>query len=137
MKSYIELLNDPHWLNKRNNILARDKNQCTVCHSKRRLQVHHTYYYKKQVPPWGYPDESLLTLCKKCHQDWHEHSELEYRENPTINKKHIRNKKMKKVMVKKKKKYLHGPTICLAIIQANRNNYYKDENGTYRLKHYN
>ncbi len=133
MKSYIDLLKDPRWLNKRKRILARDKNQCTVCHSKRRLQVHHTYYYKKQVNPWCYPDESLLTLCKDCHQDWHEHSEIEYRDNPIIKKKK-RNKRIKPFKMKKKKHHYHTPRICLAIIQANKNDYYKDERGTYHKK---
>jgi 5-methylcytosine-specific restriction endonuclease McrA len=133
MKSYIELLEDPCWLNKRKRILSRDNYQCTVCHSKKILQVHHTYYYKKQVAPWCYPDESLLTLCKVCHQDWHEHSETEYRDNPKILK-NKRYKKIKSIKHKKKKIHHHTPKLCLAIIQANRNDYYKDEKGTYKLK---
>lgn len=34
------------------------------------LHVHHTYYVHGDAP-WEYPDESLMTLCDKCHVDIH------------------------------------------------------------------
>jgi hypothetical protein len=41
----------------------------------RELNIHHTYYQDKEGykvrPPWDYPDESLETLCQKCHYDLH------------------------------------------------------------------
>jgi 5-methylcytosine-specific restriction endonuclease McrA len=79
---WAKLYKSPRWFKKRDIILERDNHQCTVCKSKIKLHVHHTFYYKGDVPPWKYPNESLITLCFKCHQDWHEHSELIYKELP-------------------------------------------------------
>ena len=35
------------------------------------LHVHHTYYQIDKLP-WEYPDESLQTLCRSCHEKVHE-----------------------------------------------------------------
>lgn len=35
------------------------------------LNVHHTYYQIDKLP-WEYPDESLQTLCRSCHEKVHE-----------------------------------------------------------------
>ena len=119
MSDYSDLLENPLWLNKRKNILERDDNKCTVCGSKKNLQVHHTFYYKDQIAPWKYPDDSLLTLCKGCHQNWHEHSEIEIKELVIIKKK---KKKVKRNITPKKKKIpfrgKHRPKVCLAILQS-------------------
>jgi len=135
MNDYIQLLNDPRWIIKRDRILKRDKHKCTVCNSKARLSVHHTYYYKRKVNPWEYPDSSLITLCDDCHYDYHIHHEIEYRDFPKKNKqtvKPIRKKKTKRV--KHPKRIKHKGKICLAIIQANKDNYYRDEHGTWKKK---
>ena len=85
---------------KRQIILARDNNTCTVCGSKKNLNVHHTFYYNnKRVAPWEYPNKSLITVCKDCHTKFHETCEVEYKtfvEKPKI-------KPKKKKQVKKEK----------------------------------
>ena len=71
MKEYRELLMDTLWKHKAKRIKKRDRNQCTACASTIDLVVHHTYYYKEFTDPWEYPDKSLITLCRKCHDDFH------------------------------------------------------------------
>lgn len=100
---YRKGLDSPRWAIKRSKILKRDGYKCTVCGSDKNLQVHHTYYVRG-AEPWGYPDDSLLTLCEKCHHEYHEYHELTIlpafiRED---NKKpnHRRNKKKKKPLIK-------------------------------------
>jgi 5-methylcytosine-specific restriction enzyme A len=90
---WAKLYKSPRWFKKRDTILKRDNYQCTVCKSKIKLHVHHTFYYKGDVPPLEYPDESLITICFECHQDWHEHSELIYKELPKQKYKGKLNKK--------------------------------------------
>ena len=71
---YEELLNDPRWIAKRQEILARDNNECIWCHSTKNLQVHHKYYKWKNgdfIAPWDYPDNALMTLCENCHKKAH------------------------------------------------------------------
>ena len=34
------------------------------------LHVHHKYYQRSKSP-WDYPNEALVTLCWKCHEDIH------------------------------------------------------------------
>ena len=72
---YLDKLSDPRWAKKRAKIFKRDGYKCTACGSDKDLQVHHTYYVKG-AEPWWYPDESLLTLCEKCHHEYHEYHEL-------------------------------------------------------------
>ncbi|MFI5163010.1 MAG: HNH endonuclease [Sphingobacteriales bacterium] len=74
--SYGNLLFDPRWKSKRNEILARDKGCCVICSGTEELQVHHRQYqYVKAAKgfkvPWDYPDYLLITLCKSCHQRGH------------------------------------------------------------------
>lgn len=72
-----KLLNAKKWKRKRLRIIRRDNGQCTVCGSKEKLCVHHTYYYDDNRPPWDYSDESLITLCEDCHNKWHrEHNSI-------------------------------------------------------------
>lgn len=73
---YSKLLQDERWKEKRRKIISRDSCRCTWCGSDSNLQVHHKYYEKFPnndfVDPWDYPDESLVTLCEKCHERAHE-----------------------------------------------------------------
>lgn len=101
---YGDLLKDIRWLIKRKKIIERDGFKCTVCSSKKNLQVHHTYYYQQPTAPWAYPDDSLLTLCEKCHHEWHEWHELEFKDRP-IKKKAAKHKNKKKVNTKSKNKH--------------------------------
>ena len=95
-KKYNDLLKAPQWKCKRKLILKRDNNRCTVCQKTSGLHVHHTYYYKTFYPPWEYPNDSLLTLCAKCHKEFHETCEVEIRKNPPPSKKAKRKKRRKK-----------------------------------------
>ena len=74
--SYDNLLFDPRWKSKRNEIMSRDKGCCVICNGINELQVHHRQYqYIKAAKgfkvPWDYPDHLLITLCKSCHQRGH------------------------------------------------------------------
>ena len=68
--SYSDELLDQRWRSKRLQILKRDGFKCTVCGSLDKLTVHHTYY-RTGKRPWQYPNDALLTLCDKCHYDFH------------------------------------------------------------------
>lgn len=71
-KTYSELLRDPRWQKKRKEILCRDEYTCQACgETNSEIHVHHKYY-KKELMPWEYPNESLITFCKDCHEIEHE-----------------------------------------------------------------
>ena len=99
MKSYLDLLKSPKWYHKRRNIILRDGNKCTVCGRNILLIVHHTFYYEDFPDPWLYPDYSLLTLCNKCHKDWHEYNEIVIKKRPVVKCK----VRIKKKVIKEKK----------------------------------
>ena len=66
-KSYSEKLRDPRWQKKRLKVMERDGFLCTHCKiDGDTLNVHHSYY-RSGRDPWDYPDESLITVCEKCH----------------------------------------------------------------------
>lgn len=66
--SYRELLKDPRWIKKRNEILTRDENTCQYCgRSDRYMHVHHNLYVKGRKP-WEYDNKDLITLCNRCHE---------------------------------------------------------------------
>ncbi len=68
---YSNLLKDPRWQKKRLEILQRDGFKCTNCgDDSHTLHVHHLYY-TKGLKPWEYPDDALVTLCERCHNDKH------------------------------------------------------------------
>lgn len=67
---YNQELRDPKWKAKRTEIVNRDKKKCTKCKSVKELNVHHTYY-TKGAKAWEYPNESLVTLCRSCHEKLH------------------------------------------------------------------
>lgn len=61
----------PKWLQKRFEIFERDKYECVACKtSKKELHVHHLYY-EKDNEIWDYDNETLITLCKDCHNYVH------------------------------------------------------------------
>ena len=103
---YTTQLLDNKWLKKRLKILNRDSNRCTECNSTGSLQVHHLYYIKGRNA-WDYPDNALLTLCNKCHKDWHKKYNIEVRAGaakhpfkPTLKKLAKRNKQNSNVLPK-------------------------------------
>ncbi len=102
-ETYYDKLKDPRWYKKRLKILKRDEYKCTVCGAKHDLQVHHTYYIGTNNPPWAYPDESLITVCKECHQHYHETHEIEIRKAHVSHKPPKKPKKPNTVIVKKRK----------------------------------
>lgn len=69
-KQYHQDLKHPKWLRKALTIKLRDK-QCVLCGSHLNLQVHHTKYIKGKRA-WEYPNSTLVTLCKDCHQKVHQ-----------------------------------------------------------------
>lgn len=73
---YDYLLHDSRWLDCRNRILKRDGYRCKWCGEKYDLQIHHKYYHKLPnnhfVNPWEYDDDCFITLCKTCHDKFHE-----------------------------------------------------------------
>jgi hypothetical protein len=58
------------WKQFRFKIFKRDNFECIKCSSKSNLQCHHTYYVTGWKL-WDYPDESMQTLCKFCHEEFH------------------------------------------------------------------
>lgn len=40
------------------------------------LHVHHNYY-QKNLYPWEYPDEALVTLCWVCHEKFHKEQKVD------------------------------------------------------------
>ena len=96
--SYVEQLSDPKWLAKRLKILRRDHFKCTACGSTENLRVHHTFYYPVKTEPWKYPNKSLITLCDKCHHDYHATHENTIR---TKHKKKPKIKNAKKPVIRK------------------------------------
>jgi 5-methylcytosine-specific restriction endonuclease McrA len=68
MSTYSELLRDPRWQRRRNEILILDDYACVLCgNAQDNLQVHHCRY-RKGASPWDYPDHELITTCEPCHQ---------------------------------------------------------------------
>lgn len=66
--TYLELLQDLRWDDKRKQILKRDNWTCQYCGtSDTELQVHHMWYETNTLP-WDYEDWALITLCKFCHE---------------------------------------------------------------------
>lgn len=63
-------LEHPLWFKKRQTILERDQHKCVLCGSEFNLQVHHTKYHSDKKA-WEYPNSTLVTLCKECHQKVH------------------------------------------------------------------
>lgn len=75
-QTYQELLKDPRWIKRRNEILTRDKNTCQSCGAQDKyLHVHHLNYWDGFLP-WEYPDDMLVTLCKDCHKKIHANTSL-------------------------------------------------------------
>lgn len=67
--TYAEKLRSPLWQRKRLKIMERDNFKCTHCGvGDKTLNVHHGYY-ESNKNPWDYADETLHTLCEKCHHD--------------------------------------------------------------------
>jgi len=76
--NYSELLKDPRWIKRRNEILTRDKNTCQFCGCQDKyLHVHHKEYWDGFLP-WEYPDSILITLCEDCHELMHQQKDWNF-----------------------------------------------------------
>lgn len=111
---YRSALRSRKWSNVRDRVLKRDGWECTVCGSKKQLCVHHTFYYEEYTEPYDYPTSSLVTLCEKCHNDFHKYHETPIRGN---NRGVGKNKPPKPL---KRKKYIGGRKLSLAEQQERR-----------------
>ena len=61
----------PNWRKLRLDVLERDNNTCVECGSKSNLHCHHEYYLSG-FKIWQYPLSALKTLCKSCHDKFHD-----------------------------------------------------------------
>lgn len=69
--SYYDKLRDPRWQKMRLKIMERDRFSCRFCYdTESTLNVHH-FFYDHGADPWDYPAESLITLCERCHVEFH------------------------------------------------------------------
>lgn len=71
MPTYLELLNDPRWIERAREVRARQRWKCRGCHTRARLYVHHVRYIPGCLP-WDYPPEYLAGLCWECHKAAHQ-----------------------------------------------------------------
>jgi hypothetical protein len=68
--AYSDKLKDPRWQKRRLEILERDGWACQICEDKEHtLHVHHKIYEQGKAP-WEYDNDSLVTLCQNCHDDY-------------------------------------------------------------------
>ena len=75
---YTEKLKNPRWQKKRLEILERDGWQCRSCwENNKTLHVHHMSY-DKDLKPWEYDNNKLLTLCEDCHELLHVLDKLDF-----------------------------------------------------------
>lgn len=71
--TYQEQLRDRRWQIKRTKILTRDNYLCQNVNCKHRddhsvlIEVHHLEYIDNTMA-WDYPDDMLVSLCRKCHE---------------------------------------------------------------------
>jgi 5-methylcytosine-specific restriction endonuclease McrA len=133
MQNYYEHLKDVRWTNKRKRIILRDGKKCTVCNATKNLTVHHTFYYTYYREPWHYPDKSLLTVCKTCHEKYHLENELTFKDPPKyVIKKMF--KPRREPQGKKKRAYKgHKEMPSLLSLQAKRLGYTIDRFGKWKL----
>ena len=97
MNTYQLQLQSKKWKSKRLKIFKRDDFKCTVCGSKERLNVHHTFYYHKRIKAWLYPDASLITVCEDCHLKYHQSVEVPIKKAEPKPKKKVKDKKYNKL----------------------------------------
>jgi len=132
---YSKSLKSRKWKTKRKRIIFRDGNKCTNCGSNENLCVHHIYYYKEKVQPWDYPDDALITLCEKCHNEWHKYNKNIYRDNDGghVIKKRVRKNRTRRPIPKKTKRKrdtrYKGPSLAKTQKNSHTNKYRKKVNG--------
>lgn len=68
--AYGDDLKSSDWQKRRLYIFERDKFKCQAIgcdNPNTQIEVHHIDYLSFEMKPWEYPDDMLITLCKKCH----------------------------------------------------------------------
>ena len=70
---------DQRWFVLKEHVLKRDKNICRFCNcTENQMEVHHMGYVFGK-PIYDVHPDMLITLCNKCHHQWHSNNEdLEY-----------------------------------------------------------
>ena len=68
---YKKSLMSKEWKEKRIEILDRDGNKCTRCGNINKLHIHHIKYEHDKPYAWEYENNTLVTLCEKCHKIEH------------------------------------------------------------------
>ena len=68
---YEDFLKTPYWKAISGYIKERDLHRCEKCGAQKRLQVHHLTYQHHGDELHNMRD--LVTLCRKCHNETHEH----------------------------------------------------------------
>jgi hypothetical protein len=66
-----EQYKNPKWITLRSKILERDSFRCLLCGDTQNLHVHHLKYRKNRFV-WEIDSKYLVTLCKECHEEWHQ-----------------------------------------------------------------
>jgi len=67
--NYKEKLKDQWWVDRSKEIKKRDHHTCQRCGTQTHLLNVHHKYYMPNTDPWDYPDEALITWCRKCHKE--------------------------------------------------------------------
>jgi hypothetical protein len=75
--SYDEYLQTPYWRELRLKVLNRDGHCCRLCRSTDQLEVHHNTYERRGMEEL----DDLVTLCKKCHQNFHDNRSIKPKAN--------------------------------------------------------
>lgn len=69
--TFKEQYEHPLWQRKRLEVMARDDFKCKECgNNKILLNVHHKWYSSDKMV-WEYDNNCYVTLCKKCHTNFH------------------------------------------------------------------
>ena len=64
-----------YWLKLENRALRIEYTDRMIC-----MHIHHKLYIKDLLP-WEYEIENLITYCNWCHLDYHKHNKVSYFEN--------------------------------------------------------
>jgi hypothetical protein len=67
--TYRKFLLSDYWKEVRKEVLKRDNNECVVCHTNKRLCIHHITYKHHGFEHKHLSD--LVTLCDSCHKSTH------------------------------------------------------------------
>jgi hypothetical protein len=97
-EEYHEYLKTDTWFEKKQRVLKRDSYRCRLCNSPNRLNVHHRCYPEVFGEE---QDDDLLTLCKNCHEKFHEVQHLS--KTPEKKKRNKMSKTQRRKLKNKKK----------------------------------